>query len=355
MKYKKPSITFIFNSFSAQPWGGAKIIFWYANSLSAMGCKVTICFDCGETMSQRHIPKKLKHFLCQLAVAYEPRWYPLNKKIEKKCIFGVNNMNVPDADHVVATAVETALPVSKLASEKGKKHYLIQDFEAWNVSEDFVKKTFRLGMSNIVISQWLKNLVEDECGIAPTLIRNPIDESIFYPSSIKRNDNEVAVLYHLGKHKGFADLWKALCIVKEKYPELKVNAFGSPSRPKWFPDWVEYTRNANPNQLRQIYSRSLVYACATVKEGFGLTLAESMFCGCALASTSFQGVREYADNNCALLSPVGDYNKLADNILKLLSDSTSTSALAIRGREHAMNACSMKHALEKMRDEFDIH
>lgn len=349
---KTNRITFIFHSFSRVPWGGAKMVFMYANYLSDHGCLVTICFDCLNTMNRGLVFEPIRRLLCRLAVSVEPRWYPLNPSIKKQCIFGIKDSEVPDSDHVVATAAETAYGVSSLSNSKGKKHYFIQDFEKWGISEKDVRASFRFGMSNIVVSDWLFDLVQKESGVKPTLIKNPIDATVFYEESIKRNNNAVAVLYHEGSHKGFDDLWKALTMVHEKNPELVVNAFGTPARPSWFPEWVVYTQNATQSELRKIYSSSLVYACATINEGFGLTLAESMFCGCALCSTDFLGVHEYANTNCALISPVGDYSALADNICKLLLNPDCALTLAAKGKAYAMSQCSMRKSFNALEEEF---
>lgn len=263
---------------------------------------------------------------------------------------------MPIADDVVATAVETAVPVARLSPERGRKHYLVQGFESWATPEHEVRATYRLGMSNIVVSDWLKKLVWDESGVEPRLIKNPIDASIFYPEpDVERHPHEVACLYHVDAHKGFDDLYKALRIAKAALPDLTVNAFGTPERPEWLPEWFRYTRDANQDQLREIYSRSSVFACATVNEGFGLTLPESMFCGCALASTCFQGVWEYATEDCAMLSPIHDPVALAANVIALLEDPVGREIIAEAGRSYAMEQCSVERARAALRREFGLY
>lgn len=347
-------ITFVFHSFSKVPWGGAKMVFMYANHLAELGVKVTICFDCSTT-AKRKIPfEPLRRAMCAASVAIEPKWYPLDSRISKKCIFGINDRQVPDSGHVVATAAETAFGVASLCPAKGKKHYFIQGFETWGLSEETERETFRLGMSNIVVSDWLSRIVEKESGSKPTLIKNPIDDSVFYQVPDVRRANEIAVLYHEGEHKGFPVLWEALQIVHEAFPDVVVNAFGSPARPAWFPGWVNYAQSATQDELRVIYSKSLIYACATVNEGFGLTLAESMFCGCALCSTDFLGVHEYANPDCALLSPINDPIALADNILELLNNPDKAAAMGNAGRGYASSQCSMDRALHTLAVEFGL-
>lgn len=349
------TVTFIIPSYSSHPIGGVKVVYEYAERLVEWGFDVTICNLCDSSLERFGFPEPIRRALCRLATLYFPRWFRLNPKIKKKCIFEISDRTIPDGTDVVATAVETAKPVALLSPESGRKHYLIQDFELWAMPEFEVRATYRLGMSNIVVSDWLKKLVWKESGVEPTLVKNAIDGNVFYPDrNIKRRPHEVACLYHEGKHKGFQELWEALQIVKQSVPDLTVRAFGGPARPDWFPDWVDYTCGANPDQLRRIYSQSAVFACATINEGFGLTLPESMFCGCALVSTRFQGVWEYANEDCARLSDVHDVKALSKNIVDLLNNPYETEKLALKGRGYAMRECSINIALEALRREFRI-
>lgn len=331
------------------------MVFLYANALVRWGCDVTICFWPLRSLKQYKLPEPIRRSLCRVFTQLYPKWFPLDRRIRKRCIFEISDATMPVADDVVATAVETAEPVASLSPEKGRKHYLIQDFEIWTMSEIEVRSTYRLGMSNIVVSDWLKKLVWDECGVEPTLIKNPVSADSFHPEpGIERNQHEVACLYHIDEHKGFADLYEALEQVKSSVPNLIVNVFGTPERPSWLPDWFHYTRSASEDQLRQIYSRSAVFACATINEGFGLTLPESMFCGCALVSTAFQGVWEYANQDCAILSPVHDSDALAKNIITLLKHPQLTTEIAKKGRAYAMEQCSVPKAQIMLRKEFDL-
>ena len=351
----KKNIIYVIPGYGRHPIGGHKTIYMHASYLASLGCDVTICFLCSNSFKKYHFPEILRKMICKVLTQYYPRWYKINSSVVKRCIFTIDDASIPQGTDVVATAVETANPVAQLNPGLWKKHYLIQGFEVWAEPECQVRSTYRLGMSNIVVSSWLEKLVRDECGVEPRLIKNPIDIHAFYPEpGIYRQPHEIACLYHESEYKGFQDLYEALEIVKASVPDLVVNIFGGPRRPKWLPQWFHYTQSANQSQLRQIYSRSTIFACATVNEGFGLTLPESMFCGCALASTRFQGVWEYADENCAKLSPIHDPEALAANIIAMLEDPEGTSALAEKGREHAMKECSVEKAQQALRKEFEL-
>ncbi len=328
------------------------MVYVYSNHLVSKGFDVIICFDCRDMLKRFPVPAFIRRIGSRMLVRTRPSWFSLDPRIKKRCIFDINDATMPDSDHVVATWVGSANPIAALPPEKGKKHYFIQDYEAWDVPSDYVEATYRLGMSNMVVSDWLYGIVEDASGVKPHMIRNPIDGTIFFPNGEKRGDREIAALYHPGAHKGFEDALAALELTREQIPDLRVNVFGGPKRPEWLPDWCRYTRNASQEQLRSIYSRSSVFLCATVDEGFGLTCAEAMFCGCALVSTDFQGVHEYADGSCAMLSPVHDPKSLAANLSSLLLCPSEARRLADLGSSNARRQCSMENALLEVEREF---
>lgn len=351
-------IAFVLPGTMRAPLGGFKMVYIYSNYLVSHGCDVTLISFCGNQcipLKQLHLPEWIRKSICVWAAKIYPRWFELDRRINKQCLFEINDEILGGFNHIVATSVYTAGPVAALKKTNILKHYFIQDYETWALPERDVLNTYKYGMSNIVVSDWLKKLVWDESGVEPHLIKNPIDPNVFYPDNgIERRHNEIACLYNESAHKGFADLFDALKLVKQELPDLVVNAFGAPKRPSWMPEWFHYTRSATEKELRTIYSRSTVYACATVNEGFGLTLPESMFCGCALASTRFKGVWEYAKEDCAMLSPIHDPQALAANIIAMLDNIDETTKIANLGREYAMAQCSMERAHHELLEEFGL-
>ncbi len=314
-------VNFVFRDVPRRIVGGMKIVFEYANRLTERGYDVGIIFDVHVGMSEtrKYIPRSLKNILYPLFVMYYPRWFKLDPRVRKICArTGINNNEVPDGDIIIATNVETAEPVAKLSHSKGKKLYFIQDFENWSKEwpENKVKKTYHLGLTNIVIANWLEKIVEKD-GASCTLIPNGIDFNIFnidIPIS-ERSRHIVSMLYHAQPHKGAKYGVRALFKLKEKYPDLKAYLFGVPSRPVNLPDWFIYVQNATPLQLRKIYNKSLIYLCPSIAEGFGLTGAEAMACGAAYVSSDYGGVHEYAeDGRNVLLSAPRDVDGLVNNV-----------------------------------------
>lgn len=329
-------ISFVLPSIPRKPVGGYKIVFEYSNRLTERGHNVTIYFDCEQVLKKYKLPEIMRKFLLKSLLKIYPTWFNLYKDVSKKCIFGIKSYNIDNSDIVIATAVETAEDVYKLDDKIGEKAYFIQDFENWNCSNEYVYKTYEYDMKKIVIADWLKKLVDKKSDSPSVYIPNGIDFNVFdveIPIN-QRKKHTIAMLFHKAEHKGSKYGIEVIKILKEKYKDLEVRMFGVPKRPQKLPKWIEYTQNANEAQLRDIYNKSSIFLSTSVEEGFGLTGAESMACGCALVSTNYKGVNEYAiDGENALISPIKDVNSLVENIKTLFSNDQLRKSIAKKGKE----------------------
>lgn len=338
------NITFILPGIPTHATGGSKIVLEYANRLvlTYPETHITLCYlndPSDKRMGTVPLPISLKKGINIIRSCWHPRWFALEHNVKKRCIFSIDDRSVPDGDWVFATAASTAPGVAGLPASKGKKGYLIQGYETWEMDDSGLAATYRLGMTNVVIAEWLKRVVDEAVGTGEecTCISNPVDTRVFYPQGgVFREPHTVAVLHHKGMHKGFRYAWGALEKVKKDIPGLKVEMFGACPAPEGLPSWVRYTKDATEDQLRRIYSASSVYVCASVNEGYGLTCVEAMACGCALIVTDFAGSKEYAvDGVNSIVASVGDVNAIAEGIVKVLRDGELRSRLASAGIETA--------------------
>src|SRR5204863_10112787 len=88
------------------------------------------------------------------------------------------------------------------------------------------------------------------------------------------------------------------------------------------------------DQLRELYSQAGVYLMSSNHEGFGLTAAEAMACGCPVVSTRSDGNEEFCrDGFTALTAPAGDYETLARHCLTLMHNPDYADRLARNARE----------------------
>lgn len=336
-------IAFYLPSIVTHPVGGYKIVYEYANRLAERGDEVTIIYDFSDKGKNRaYLPYFLRMILVRGLAWYNliknPRWFPLSAAVRQHCIFNVSDEVIGHYDAIVATAYTTARKVAGLQNIKNKL-YLIQGYEVWNGrTNEEVETSYKLGMKNIVICKWLKKIVDNATGNTDSnLIPNGIDFQVFgvdVPIE-ERDPYSVSMLYHRGEHKGSKYGIEVLKRLKDIYPNLKAHLFGVPSRPSALPEWMEYTQKATQKQLRDIYNKSAMFLCPTINEGFGLTGAESMACGCAMVSTDYGGVHEYATpDEDVILSPVRDVEAMVSNFITLIENQEERIRLAVNGNRN---------------------
>lgn len=334
------------------PIGGYKIVFEYANKFVQHGNKVSILFLNYESLKKRNIPNFLRRILINSFTRIEPSWFKLDPKIKKVSLTQKNwKSKLENPDIVIATGATTVKYTNDLFPNI-KKGYLIQELETVFMSKDSLFKTYNYsGFINITISKWLFNLVKRHTNNPTYYVQNAIDLNIYkiFNSIKERNIFSVGMLYHEAPYKGTKYALEAIKVLKNKYPQLHVKMFGAYPPPNNLPNWVEYTQNATQDQTVDIYNSVSIFLNSPIKEGFGLTGLEAMACGATLVSTDYMGVKEYAINNKnALLSPIKDSKKLAENVSILIENNAQRIKLAENGYNSAQNF-SWVNAYTKMK------
>lgn len=345
-------VCFIMNSFSLYPTGGAKIVFEYANRLSERGHKVQMLYLNNKAWIKYPLPEGIRRWLVSRVSMISPTWFPLDKKVQKLSLYDPKLKDkTSDTDVFIVTAV-TTVGISRKIFKDRKFVYFIQGYENWFVSDEYCQKTYALGMTNIVISGWLKGIVDKYSRTPSVLIMDPIDLNIYKINTpvVRRKPHTIGVLYHTRPEKGLPYAIGALKKLKEKYNDLEVYMFGVPDRPKEFPDWIHYTKKATQEQTVEIYNKVAVWLCATIDEGYGLTGLEAMACGDALVSTAYTGVLEYAgDGKNALLSPVKDVDGLVKNVERVFEDENLRDTL-VQNAQKSVKDFSWNIAVKKFEE-----
>ena len=330
-------ICFVLPRYSRSAIGGYKIIFEYANRLvKKEGYEISILFLNEDTFVEHKIPEKIKPVASSIMTMIEPRWFELDRNIKK--ISGTNYRRktlLKEVDVCVATGIQTVESCEKLFPN-AKKIYFIQGYETWAASEKEVKATYNKDFINIVISNWLKNIVDKETEKKSILIKNPIDLNVYRPliPIEERFSHSIGLLYHSNEDKGLRYSFEALKILKEKYSDLKVYMFGTSEPTIEIPGLVKFIKNASLQDTIEIYNSVSIFMCSSIKEGYGLTGMEAMACGAALVSSNYDAVYEYVkEGKNALLSPVRDVEKMVSNISYLFENQQERYKLAYNGVE----------------------
>ena len=345
----KRDIIFLMPARGLKPAGGFKVVFTYADYFSRKGHGVHIIYP---YVDYDFFTEETSFFSrAKIILGYAFRiltkklrlqdWFKFETPVEQRCVFRLNkSMFSPYSDIknsiVFATAVDTAYALDEIkAVPDEQKFYFIQGFENWDFDDSYVYESYKFPFKKIVISNWLKKEVEKTGGDA-VVIQNGLDFDYFkLRNSIEnRNPFEIAMLYHESDVKRCCDAFAALDIVRRQIPELHVSMFGAYECPANLPEWYTYYKKPDMDVHNAIYNGAAVFVASSSTEGWGLTPCEAMQCGAAVACTDAGGYLEFAKNEeTALVSKVYDVNSLADNILRLVEDSTLRIRLAKAGND----------------------
>lgn len=335
-------IHFLMQIHDNTPSGGRKIIYSYANYLAEKGHEVKITFIADAPYYQRRLNTlaMIKHSIIYAHVKSKQSivtWYPLSSKIKL-----VTNRLLRDAfrdidnkEKIIFTNFSFPLSYQEhVGLLTDNMYYLIQHDESVYASKNNVRDAWKLNIKKIVISSWLREAVGAYSNRV-YLVKNYTEIDKFYltiPFSSRKD--VVSMIYHPLPVKGTADGLRAMEIVKNANPNVRIILFGTPDRPSELPKDYIYYKCASSKLLREsVYNQSRVFIMPSLKEGWGLVATEAMACGAALVSTYNGGVDDFAvHGKSALLSDPGDYKSLAINIKKLLDSPMLNEQIADAGR-----------------------
>lgn len=322
------------------PSGGFKVVYEYANRLTALGHQVAIVHPRTlepSTSPIEAIKKRLWKFKQRMVNHPLVSWIEVDTGVNLLLVTDLSETNIPDADVVIATACETAFPVATFAARNGKKFYLVQSYETWNQPEEFVLASWKLPLHKIVIS---RHLFEIACelreGHRTTRIPNGIDLADFQlRTPITKRELRIGMLAHPNEAKGTRDGVQALEIIRRTYSHVQVVFFGTEARLNFIPDWIRYKRQPAKDKLVDLYNSCRIFLNPSWTEGWGLTSAEAMACGCALVSADNGGVNDFCVNGeTGVIVPIKSPELLAEGILKLLANDELRVKLALAGHRN---------------------
>lgn len=302
--------------------GGVRIICEYACRLAQRGHQVTLL------AKERKYPlfRGVIHTLINTV-----KWIDL-KGIKIKFVPTFVEKNFPDSNAIFATSWQTVYSVSAARASKGKKFYLVQHIESLISREkEKVNTTYSFPLNRIAVSRWLQKMLLEEFGQPSEYIPNAIDHDQFFPEDKTYGTRRVGMLHHTADWKGISDGLSAMKMVRERLKNIHLILFGV--RRKYLKNIdAEYYYDPSSTELRRLYSSCDVFLCPSWYEGFGLPGLEAMACKSALVTTDNGGCRDYAiHNETALISPAKDPQALAENTIKLLTDSTLLRRLSESG------------------------
>lgn len=195
-----------------------------------------------------------------------------------------------------------------------------------STKEDLVKKGFSADQISVI-----------ECGI---------DQETYTPGEEKFDHPTVIYAGRLKKYKCVQHLLEAISLAREKLPEVKLYIVGdgdyrqkliSRAAELNLDHTVTFTGYIPQEEKVRLLQRSHLLVYPSIKEGWGISNLEANACGTPVVAADVPGLRDsVSPGESGLLYPFGDVEKMAENILKTLTDSTLREKLEQGGRKWAM-------------------
>lgn len=327
-------VSFVLPFPAGWPMGGYIMVYAYADFLASRGHDVTVVHPLSLDGMDYDQPYAVRRDAQMRRRDWMAPWFAFKANPTRVMSPRVDARHMPDADAVIATAWQTAVAVNLLAQEKGVKFYFVQGLETWAGPSERVLQTYRLGLTNIVVSRWLEEELTHLGAPVAAVVPNGIDIDFFSQSSpgLLRNPQRVAWVYTGGPFKGGMCAIEALSKARLLHPELDAVVWGTGARPSCLPDWIQYHENPPRTAIRDMLHSSGTFLSSSRSEGFGLPGLEAMAAGCAVVTTNSGGVRDYAHHRqTALVVPPDDPDALSSALVQMLSDRTLRDELAQHG------------------------
>ena len=317
--------------------GGYKVMFEYANALSERGHDVMVYFVMALPYSQPHRPAWYLYLKSLWFKHQRPKWFKLHDGIATRSIYKLKDSALRRADVFFYTQCLVSLAAKGLTPKhSGVKVNLIQDIEEWILpSSELLKASWHVAATNIVIADYMVDILKQAGCTEPHIVHNWIDHAKFRVTNpiSNRKRGSVAMLYHPLPKKGFQYGLNALRRCKALFPALTVELFGIYPIPGFEESWIHYTQN--PTDLCSLYNQASIFLTPSLNEGWGLTATEAMASGCALVATNIDGLLVFAhDEETALLAPPADEEALALRLSELLRDDEKRKKIAQTGQQY---------------------
>lgn len=334
--------------------GGMRIIFEYANRLTAKGHDVMLYSPNIPFNNYRgmFVPFYIK-YRCKYALKsffakdkLPAKIFDMNFKVSH--VWSMNNSSIRDADATVATSWTSAYVVNELSSSKGKKLYLIQDYENWNSNTKYVDMSYSLPLKRITVSRYLHDLILKKFGSESEVILNGIDyEKFNNPGKTFHEHMQILFMDHLLENKNTKGAIEIAVKLRRKHNGIKFKCFGFENF-HHIPDFIRFFRNPSEDDIINLYRTSDIFLYTAFYEGFGLPPAEAMACKCAVVGSNTAAVPEYAVNNeTALLTSPGNQDEMIDRIEYLMNDRNRLEEISNAGFMHVRRILDWNNSADK--------
>jgi len=211
-------------------------------------------------------------------------------------------------------------------------------------SEDYVLKNAKY---LVAVSPYVKDIIKPTTKGNISVIYNPVNEKFF---NVKKEEvaNRILFVGGIEQRKGLHILVEAIRIVKHVIPEVRLHIVGGIRKKDYYKKVYEKTKEYNlseniifkgvltDKELIKEYSEAAISILPSEEESQGIVLLEAMATETPIIASNIGGIPYIVtDGSTGYLVDFGDYKKMAEYIIKLLSSKKLRRTMGLAGREAA--------------------
>ena len=206
----------------------------------------------------------------------------------------------------------------------------------------WVNLTLNKVQAIVVPSTFLQQVFSDFSKTAQ-VVPNVLDQSLFYPTTIKSNINapHIIVTRNLEAIYGVDTVINAFARVKKEFPQARLSIAGT--GPELITlekqvinlkleSCVAFTGRLSPEKMAQLYQNANIMLNASTVDNTPNSIIESLACGTPVVTTNAGGISNLVTNkHDAVLVDIGDDRNMAEQTISLLRNEEQRVALINNG------------------------
>lgn len=169
------------------------------------------------------------------------------------------------------------------------------------------------------------------------LVPHGIDTDFFHPPEIKTNNGTcLFVGMHLRDYKMMKE---TITMISGRDKDIKFVVISDKERFGYFIDLpnVLLKSEITEMELLEFYRTSDLLVLPLIDCTANNSILEALACGLPVITTDVGAIRDYVDEDCAVLVPPKDTNRLADEIQRLLQNDSLRAAMTLNCRRKALH------------------
>ncbi|MCU0574521.1 MAG: glycosyltransferase family 4 protein [Syntrophobacteraceae bacterium] len=183
-----------------------------------------------------------------------------------------------------------------------------------------------------------------------------IDVDYYRPAQGRQRRPDPWTCLFVGTHlRDFDTLARAFRFLQESGNDIRLVAVTSPVMRSHFKGirQFELLSGVSDERLRGLYQDADLLVLPMLSCTANNSLLEAMACGLPIVCTGLEGAREYANEACAVFTPMGDAEALAASILQLRAQPDSLEAMATAARLRALEL-DWRQVAARMLEVYDV-